>query len=94
MWPTSTPTVMNCVATSKRRPTPAQLAALTKGRGSGAGGRPTKEVKKVPTSVSFEPELLARLDEYAETRSVSRSAAITELVETGLERAGSSLDVQ
>lgn len=69
---------------TKRVATPAQLEALKRGRGSGAGGRPQKDAKKTSVTVSLEPDLRDRLDAYATAHEVSRSVAVAELVDTGL----------
>lgn len=65
----------------KRKPTEAQLAALAGGRGTGAGGRPRNEVRRVKRMVVFDPELLAEIDAVAENRSAWLEEAAREKLE-------------
>ena len=48
-------------------------------------GRPKVDIKSQPTVIRFKPELLARIDEMARKRGVSRAALISAVVSRAIE---------
>lgn len=72
----------------KRELTPAQLAALAKGRGSGAGGRPPirDNQKRQTLSLSLSPETVTALKKARSKTDVSMSQFVEGILERWLER--------
>jgi predicted HicB family RNase H-like nuclease len=66
-----------------------EQAAATFIAGAAPAKPPMKRARKIPILVRFDPQLLARVDQAAERRGISRSAWIHFMISRALESEGS-----